>query len=82
MSTDGFSFKLGRMRMNVERKRISVAKQQQELEQMEVEFQMMCPHAEVDRKEVMIQGNDFYYRNEPHIITTCKVCGYETRRKL
>jgi hypothetical protein len=80
--TDNFNFKLGRMRMNVERKREFVRKNVEELEAMEEEFRLMCPHKEVETREVMIQGSDFYYRNEPHLEVKCKLCGYTTLRRL
>jgi aspartate carbamoyltransferase regulatory subunit len=80
--TDNFNFKLGRARMNYERKREFVEKHVAELEELKAEFQLMCPHKEVETKEIMVQGNDFYYRNEPHLQVTCKYCGYQTLRKL
>lgn len=82
MSTDNFNFKLGRMRLNVERKREFVKKHIEELQAIETEFQLLCPHKDVERREVMVTGNDFYYRNEPHVEIVCKLCGFKTVKKL
>lgn len=81
MSTDGFNFKLGRMRLNVERKRESVKKNQDELLVLEEEFHIMCPHREVTRTEVILQG-DFYNKNVPHIEVKCNLCGYATLKRV
>lgn len=77
MSTDNFNFKLGKMRHNVERKRDYVERIIEELAVLEDEFRLMCPHKEFSTQEIMIQGSDFYHRNEPHTQYTCTVCGFQ-----
>ncbi len=80
--TDSFNFKLGRMRLNVERKRAFVQKHTEELEVMEEELKRTCPHAEVTTRQIMVQSNDFYHSNEPQLEIVCKVCGLTTYRRI
>ena len=75
MSTDGLNFRLGRMRLNVDRKREAVKKHQDELAQMEDAFRLTCPHVEFDQKPVLVPSADFYCHVEPRIELTCKMCG-------
>lgn len=76
---NNFKFRLGRMRLNVDRKREMVEKHQEELEQMILELQLTCPHTEVETVPVPVLDNDFHApRNQ--VVTRCKYCGYVHRR--
>lgn len=79
--TDGFNFKLGRMRMNVERKREFVRKHADELEKMEVELRMTCPHESknITVVDTQVELTDFYNRVRDVRTYACAVCGTTLR---
>lgn len=79
--TDGFNFKLGRMRMNVERKREFVRKHSDELENMETELRMTCPHERKNIKVVdeVVELNDFHNRRQNIRSFVCSVCGFKIK---
>ncbi len=74
--TDGFNFKLGRLRMNVERKGIFVEKHQAELEEMRAELQLMCPHREVEATIEYPPDEGRAVVPPPKLVTKCKLCGF------
>ncbi len=72
--TTGFNFKLGRARLNVERKREFVKRHQQELADLEAEFQLLCPHAEVEKIPVLTSAD--FYNPVVKMKVVCKLCGF------
>jgi hypothetical protein len=75
--TSGFNFRLGRKRVNVERKREQVAKLQDELDIMVMEFQLLCPHTEVEAIPAPVPVNNSGLSSPPNPVEyRCTYCGY------
>jgi len=79
--TQGFNFLLGRLRMNVERKREFVARHMAELADMEAKLVHTCPHVNVTRTLTTPTTTDFYNQQARAYKVTCDLCGFSVVRE-